>query len=336
MSLGFSPDGSVLVGGADAGTVMVWTAEGRVRDELTGPSRPVVGLGFSPDGSALYTLTADGRLSAWDLRGDRRSVQLLRPPAADSTDLLASPSPDGAAVAVTQPDVDDRSAPLTVVDVGAGTTIRGPEASPHDGIVAWQPGGTGRFATHSADVVRVWDWRRGRQVVERRLGVEITTVAYTPDGRQIIVGDGDGSVYRIDAETLLPVGARARVDDDVDDVEWVGEDRVLAMVQVDPQYHYRVVDLANGATGAAPARRDGGHQRRRLAGWARSSPWGASTESSASRPSTRVSGCSNPGTSTPGRSPASSSLPTARCWSAARTTAGSGCGTVAPVCLAGR
>jgi WD40 repeat protein len=65
-----------------------------------------------------------------------------------------------------------------------------------------------------------------------------------------MVGEGDGSVHQVDAETLLPVGARARVDDDVVGLVWAGNGTVLALVEADLGYLYRVVDLADGSTGA--------------------------------------------------------------------------------------
>ena len=51
------------------------------------------------------------------------------------------------------------------------------------------------------------------------------------------------------ADDRLVLVARTLVDDDVSDLEWVGANKVLALVQVNVQRHYRVVDLTDGSTG---------------------------------------------------------------------------------------
>ncbi|MFQ6170173.1 BTAD domain-containing putative transcriptional regulator [Oryzobacter sp. R7] len=252
LTLAFSPDGALLVGGSDAGAATVWTVGGALREELAGPSRTVTGLGVSPDGRTLYTLAADGRLSAWDLGGDRRSVQLLVPPDEGVTDLVAEVSPSGRAVAFVVPEQGVRTRPLRIVDLERGRTLEGAVASRGDRIVAWQPGEGGLLATHTDRRVQVWDWRRGVAVAERDVGA-VAAITWTPDGRRIVVGGPDGTVHQVDAGTLLPVGARGRVDGDVLDLEPAGAERVLTLSSSYSVDLYRVVDLTDGSTSTPQA-----------------------------------------------------------------------------------
>ena len=54
-------------------------------------------------------------------------------------------------------------------------------------------------------MVRVWDRDTGRLLRERDVGGE--RFAYSADGERIVVGNGEGSITVIDADTLEPVAA---------------------------------------------------------------------------------------------------------------------------------
>ncbi|HEX8395114.1 MAG TPA: hypothetical protein VF665_22395 [Longimicrobium sp.] len=68
----FSPDGRVLAGGSQDGTVYRWNADTGSRLPSLPDSAGIGGLAFSPDGRLLATGTLDRRVSLWDVSRRRR------------------------------------------------------------------------------------------------------------------------------------------------------------------------------------------------------------------------------------------------------------------------
>ena len=84
---------------------------------------------------------------------------------------------------------DNRMSP--VIEVGHGGI----------GDVRGRPPAYGEVATSGRDrMVRVWDRDTGRLLREHDVGGE--RIAYSADGERIVVGNGEGSVTVIDADTL--------------------------------------------------------------------------------------------------------------------------------------
>ena len=82
----------------------------------------------------------------------------------------------------------------------------------HGGIgdVRGRPPAYGEVATSGRDrMVRVWDRDTGQLLREHDVGGE--RLSYSADGDRIVVGNGEGSVTLIDADTLEPVAAPVRL-----------------------------------------------------------------------------------------------------------------------------
>jgi WD40 repeat protein/DNA-binding SARP family transcriptional activator len=216
----FSHDGTMVAAGTNEGTVVVWDAVAGTRtEELHGGAGPIRGLAFGPDDATLYS-ASDGLL-AWDLRGDRGLLRrIAQPVPGDSFSELAVPSPGGDAVAYFDRTVgDERADTIQFRDLTTGE-FGAPIATERSNGTDWRPADGEQFATADGDgFVRVWDWRRGELITEQQVAQgDVGGIAYTPDGRRIVVGERSGAVFQVDAETLRPAGDRVEVGSGVREV----------------------------------------------------------------------------------------------------------------------
>jgi WD40 repeat protein len=59
----------------------------------------------------------------------------------------------------------------------------------------------------------VWNWRRTELVAERKVAQGyVGGIAYSADGRRIVVGERSGAVFQVDADTLEPIDDRIELD----------------------------------------------------------------------------------------------------------------------------
>jgi WD40 repeat protein len=246
-TLEFSHDGRLLAW-ATPGTVVVWDLTSRsAHAELPGPAGGVPDLAFSPDDATLYVGGSDG-LTAWDVRGDQGFVRRLQRPA-DETPFadLAVPAPNGEVVAALHTSESGwRGDTIRFRDLSSGR-LGDPVASGHDNWApAWRPPRSEQFATADGDgFVRVWDWRSGQLAAEQAVADGyIAGIAYSDDGRRLVIGERSGPVFEVDADTLQPVGGRVDLDRTVSGV-FTGPEPDLVFVLLGGN-SYATVDLAAG------------------------------------------------------------------------------------------
>jgi WD40 repeat protein len=243
----FSHDSTTVASGSDHGTVLVWDViAGTRREELPGDAGPVWGLAFSPDDTIVYS-EAD-KLLAWDLRGDQRFVRrVVQPERDDSFSSRAVPAPDGEAVAYfANTESGERQGTIQFRDVATGRLGELIATGHGNWGAAWRPPDAEQFATTDGEgFVRVWDWRRSELVAERKVAQGYVGVAYSADGRRIVVGARSGAVFQVDADTLEPIGDRIELEAVVQELFATPDaNTVLGLVAGN---YYAVIDLIDGA-----------------------------------------------------------------------------------------
>jgi WD40 repeat protein/CHAT domain-containing protein len=201
-SISFSLDGLKLASGSDDQRICLWeVATGRLLHALEGHAGTVECVAFSPDGLVLASGSEDGSIRLWDTS----TGQLQGSIAAPDTESIAF-FPDGSALASASTGGNvrfwstDNGSKILSIPV---TTCRlSSLAISHDGeamAVVSAGGPLFLLDVHSGEVVRVLTGHSGAY-----------SVAYSPDGRYLLLGSYRGTFTVLDAETgktLLTVAA---------------------------------------------------------------------------------------------------------------------------------
>lgn len=210
-----TPDGQQIVSGGDDGAVRLWDlASGTTQARLVGHTGEVSAVALTPDGQGVVTGGHDGMLRVWDRQTGREQVCLG--PAGTRTGLPFRHADPVSAVAVT-PDGQwivsgDLGGAVRVWDLPGGreqaclTGHAGPVWA-----VAVTPDGRRIISGGDGDgTIRVWDRKSGRELARYAPGRSVrrfpgrvkgvAAVAVTPDGRRIVIGDLDGTVWAMDTD----------------------------------------------------------------------------------------------------------------------------------------
>lgn len=206
----FSPDGSTVAIGDQAGIIRLWNVEdGRFLSEFITPSenpRPILTLAFSPDGALLASGDGNGRVCTWDTdqRNHELSSLFLRGHepwglefefAADSTTVAAG-GWGGRGNTVQIWDVDT-AAPLTNFMIQAG--IANVYAFSSDGKTLASAGDGMRGNEH---IVWLWNLPTGTErVVLKRHTQEVTALAFSPNSEVLASGSAALTIRLWDADT---------------------------------------------------------------------------------------------------------------------------------------
>jgi WD40 repeat protein len=194
----WSPDGGRLATASADGTARIWDATtGQELHRLCGPGAPVTAVAWRPDGARLATTGHDLRFHVWDTDTGR---EVIGPKLGGSWGLAVAWSPDGKRLAAgtwgrgAVVDGETGTILISLKELGNGVTG-----------VSWSPSGE-RLATASQDgggTVHVWDPSTGQKMAVLRQATEsyLSSVCWSPDGKQLAAGGGNRVVQVWDAQT---------------------------------------------------------------------------------------------------------------------------------------
>ena len=162
-TLALSPDGKTLASGSRDDSIRLWNAStGSLKDTLIGHSDDVMSVRFSPDGKSLASAGYDQTVRLWDVTTGK-AVRIFKGHTYRVFSLTFSP--DGQWLA----SAGDSSVRLW--NVAKGTQIR---AINFNGEIRGQTG---------------------------NIREQLSSVAFTPDGKLLAAGSTTGAVYLMTAET---------------------------------------------------------------------------------------------------------------------------------------
>jgi RNA polymerase sigma factor (sigma-70 family) len=165
---------------------------------LGGHRGAVNALALDQAGKTLATAGADKTVRLWDLATGNQLHNLEQPGPAVAVDF----SPDGSKLAVLSVGADGA---LIVWDANKGKVLwRGTSGQKGGGggAVAFSANGTHVAAQFGGGFTSVFDVASGRLVLVLRLqiGQGRETLAFSPDGRTLAIGDGSGSIHLVDSQ----------------------------------------------------------------------------------------------------------------------------------------
>jgi WD40 repeat protein/serine/threonine protein kinase len=192
-TMAFAPDGLLLAAGGYDPAVRLWDMTGGERFALVGHSHEVTALAFAPDGKTLLTAARDRTLRLWDLTQPRPVGRIVLDNMPWIVYSLAFVL-DGRTVITGSSDGGLRAwhvAPTQLRPVREFASKHGQAVTG----VALAPDGGMLVSTGTDGQLIEWRMSSGKDVRRWQWDGPIRAVAFAPDGRHVITGNANGSLY---------------------------------------------------------------------------------------------------------------------------------------------
>lgn len=191
--LDWSPDGRLIVLGADDRTVQVWSAYNGQRDLTTsGPTNWVRWVAYDPAGERIAAIDFNGRVRIWDSNLRQELAAFSHGNVGESVawspdgNQLASAG-RGGAVRLWNPDTEEE---LQSLPVAANVNS-----------VAYAPAGDLLAAAAADGQVIVWDVASGDELVSLGHSDPVQAVSWSPDGQWLASGSDNGLISLWDTDS---------------------------------------------------------------------------------------------------------------------------------------
>jgi WD40 repeat protein/serine/threonine protein kinase len=187
LDVAFSPDGKRLATASQDRSVIVWNLEnGRKEAVLEGHSMRVTAVVFSPDGRSIASSDYNDRLILWDLAEQRpRWSKVI------GTNYCLAFSPDGRRLAISG----------RVLDSADGREISFFSRTCYGFSISGK-----KLACVSIDygeIITLWDAENWQMIDKLKLNnPTLLAVSFSPDGKWIVTGSGDGLLQLWSASPL--------------------------------------------------------------------------------------------------------------------------------------
>ena len=191
--LAITNDGKTAVSCSADQTIRVWdTRTGRQTAQMRGHIGAVLAIAISSDETFVVTSGADGTVRLWDVVGGRQLKQLAK---FDDNIYSIDIHPNGQTVAVAGADQK-----VHLLDMTTGEEKQTLEGHPdYIHCISFDQAGQRLLSYGYAGHLKIWDTSDGKLLKEIRIGKVGNYAQFSPDGKQIMLSNGDGTARVIPA-----------------------------------------------------------------------------------------------------------------------------------------
>ena len=186
-----SNNGQLIASCSTDATVRIWNATtGQLKSQLRGHVGAVHAIAMSQDETFAVTSGADGTLRLWDIIGGQQLKQLTK---FDHTMYSIAINPKGDLIAAAG--ADRKVHLLDLITGQEQQTLEGHSDYVH--CVAFDASGNRLLSYGYAGHLKIWNVADGKLLHQSRVGKVGNYARFSPDGRQLLLSNGDGTARLI-------------------------------------------------------------------------------------------------------------------------------------------